>query len=177
MVIRVLVALGASALALGVPAVSAAQDATPAIDGVAAEKACKKLKGKAAQDPTKLEACHNAGRAYGTGDYGVSERSAALSEEYLAKACNGGLGKSCSLLSWYYLDNSAYQTDAAVSRKWDEKGCEVGDATACSGMGYWLGEDGDIEAAKQYYRKAIELRPDYEYAKKKLAELEAKQAD
>ena len=156
---------------LYLPPLAAQDDET--IDLAATEKACNRLKGKAARDPVKLEACHIAGRSYGGRYNGVTERDAVKSERYLAKACNGGLGKSCSLLSWYYLDDSAFESSSEKSREWDAKGCEANDATACSGMGYWSKEDGDIEAAKRFYRRALELKPDYEYAKKKLAELEA----
>ena len=134
-------------------------------------KSCKALKGKAAKDPAKLESCHIAGQQYGQAGNAVA-RDGKLSEQYLAKACNGGLGKSCSLLSWYYLDNSAYESSSEKSRFWDEKGCEANDASACAGVGYWLAEDGDVEAAKAHYRRAIELKPDYQYAKDKLAKLE-----
>ena len=145
-----------------------------AFELVAAEKTCTKLTSKKKATPERLEACYDTGREYGLRGSKAVERDGTKSALYLARACDNGLGKACSLISWYYLDNSAYESSSEKSRAYDTKGCALGEATGCAGVGYWYAEEGDIEAAKKHYRKAIELKPDYEYAQKKLAELEAK---
>ena len=154
------------------PGAAQAEDMT-ADELAAAEKACNKLTKKSRATPERLEACHLAGREYGIRDSAIAQRDGEKSALYLDRACTMGSGKSCSLISWYYLDNSAYRSSSEKSREYDAKGCDLDDAVACAGMGYWSKTDGDPEAAKAYYRKALKIKPDYESAAKSLAELEA----